>query len=98
MNKIGQRIKMVRKILNKSQMTLANDLSISKQAISNIENSKSMPSVPILCKLLIDFNVNVNYLLTGEGEMFVNSDLKEISLKDTILHEIEKYLDNRGIA
>ncbi len=98
MDKIGQRMKMVRKILNKSQMTLAKELSISKQAVSNIENSKSMPSIPILSKLLIDFNVNINYLLSGEGEMFVHSELKEISLKDTILQEVEKYLDNRGIA
>ncbi len=98
MEKIGQRIRTVRKILNKSQKAFADELSISKQAVSNIENSKSLPSIPILSKLLIDFNVNINYILSGDGEMFLNSDIKEISLKDSILHEVEKYLDNRGIA
>ena len=98
MNKIGQRMKAIRKLLNKSQEQFAADLLVSKQAISNIENSKSMPSVLLLNKLLIDHNVNINYLLSGIGEMFNMPKEIDGSLKDSILKEVEKYLENRGIV
>ena len=40
MNKIGLRIREIRRLLNKSQQELADELNITKQAISNVENGK----------------------------------------------------------
>ena len=98
MDKIGFRFKTIRKILNKSQEQLASELHVSKQAISNIENSKSLPSIALLSKLLIDYNVNINFLLSGNGDTFVNSNNSETSIKDSIIQEVEKYLETRGIV
>ena len=98
MEKIGFRFKTIRKILNKSQEQLASDLNVSKQAISNIENSKSLPSIALLSKLLIDYNVNINFLLSGSGDTFINSNNSETSIKDSIIQEVEKYLETRGIV
>jgi transcriptional regulator with XRE-family HTH domain len=98
MNNIGKRIKSIRKLLNKSQEQFASDLSISKQAVSNIENSKSMPSISLLSKLLVDLNVNINYILSGEGEIFVAKDNSLNTFKTSIITEVEKYLESRGIV
>jgi len=97
MNYIGLRFKEIRKLLAKSQEALANDLSVTKQAISNIENSKSSPSISILCKLQVDFNVNLNYLIAGFGNVFVDDVDNNSSLKKTILEEVENMLNSRGV-
>ena len=98
MEHIGIRFKNVRKILNKSQDELALDLGITKQAISNIENSKCMPSLTILSKLLVDFDININYLIAGIGEIFVKKDKTYKSLRNSLLKEVELLLESRGIG
>ncbi len=98
MNMIGNRFKTIRKILNKSQEQFAKELSVSKQAISNIENSKSLPSTSLMSKLLIDYNININYLLSGIGETFVHRKASDLNLKNSIMQEVEKFLEKRGIV
>ena len=97
MDNIGQRFKNVRKVLNMSQEEFANSLGITKQAISNFEHSKSLPSTAILNKLLINFNVNLNYLISEVGNMFNNQDKIYKSLKSQLMNEMEAMLEARGI-
>ena len=95
----GLRIKKVRQLLNLSQQELADKLSITKQAISNIETGKSSAGLNLLSKLLIDYNVNLNYVIGGVGDIFLadgNSEFNN-SVKNSILKEVEKMLDERGI-
>lgn len=94
---IAQRIKKTRLLLNKSQQELANELDITKQAISNIETGKCSAGVNLLSKLLIDYNVNLNYIIGGVGSVFIENKKTTESLKDTILDEVEKLLAERGI-
>ena len=97
MENIGQRFKNVRKVLNMSQEEFANSLGITKQAISNFEHSKSLPSPAIMNKLLLNFDVNLNYLVSEVGDMFNNSDKIYKSLKLQLMSEMEAMLDSRGI-
>ena len=97
MDYIGLRFKNIRNLLGKSQDMLASDLGITKQAISNIENSKSSPSITVLSKLSVDFKVNLNYLITGSGNVFVDFDANKETLRKTILLEVENMLNSRGI-
>ena len=70
MKNTGERIKRVRTILKMSQQDLANELNVTKQAISNIENSKCAPSLALLSKLLVDYNVNLNFIIGNVGAVF----------------------------
>ena len=97
MNKIGLRIREIRRLLNKSQQELADELNITKQAISNVENGKCSPSITLLGKLNIDYHVNLNYLFSGIGEVFVVCKESENNLKKALLEEVEKFLNSRGI-
>ena len=97
MKEIGKRLKNIRKNLGKSQEELARDLGLTKQAISNMEHTKSFPSPLTMQKLHIDFGVNINYLLTGLGEQFVDTNKTHKSVKSALIKDIEDILNKRGI-
>ena len=49
-----------------SQLKVAMDLSISREAISFYENGKRSPDVDMLIKLSQYFNVSIDYLIFGK--------------------------------
>jgi len=59
-------LKEIRKIRNLSQMKVAMDLNISREALSHYENGKRQPSLEFLNKLSKYFNVSIDYLINGE--------------------------------
>ncbi len=97
MNLIATRLKNVRKLLNKSQDDIAKELNVTKQAISNVENAKSAPSIQYLRKLLLDYSVNINYILSGSGDVFLKNDEMYNNLRKSLIREVEQLLDARGI-
>ncbi|MBR2069515.1 MAG: helix-turn-helix transcriptional regulator [Candidatus Gastranaerophilales bacterium] len=94
---IGTRIKKVRLMLNKSQQDLADMLNVTKQAISNIETGKSSAGLNLLSKLLLDYKVNLNYIIAGTGAVFLQDENTTASLRNSIIKEVENMLDERGI-
>ena len=60
---LSARIKELRIANNYSQVDLANALSVTKQSVSNWENSNIQPSVDILIKLADFFGVTTDYML-----------------------------------
>ncbi len=94
---IAKRFKNIRLILKKSQDELASECEMTKQAISNIENSKSMPSLNVLNILLTKYNVNLNYLISGSGELFNSEEKNQKNLKNMLIEEIEHFFDVHGI-
>ena len=97
MEHIGIRFKNIRKLLKKSQDELAVELGITKQAISNIENAKSMPGLSLLSKLLIDYGINLNYVISGVGDIFIEKEKTYKTLRTSLIEEVERLLDSRGI-
>lgn len=59
-------LKLVRKQKKFSQLKVANDLSISREALSYYENGKRSPDTDMLIKLSNYFNVSIHYLITGD--------------------------------
>ena len=56
----------IRKKKGYSQLKVAMDLSISREAISYYENGLRCPNLEMLVKLSDYFNVSIHYLITGE--------------------------------
>ena len=69
MKEIALRIKKVRQVMKLSQEALAQKLGVTKQAISNIENSKSAPSIQLLYKLADYYNTSIDYIV-GDTNTF----------------------------
>lgn len=93
----GQRLKKIRQSLGLTQSEIGVALSMSKQYFSKAETDTIVLNNRQLVTLLVDYNVNVNYLLAGRGEMF----LQQITPPDNItqrLDKIEKALAQFGIS
>jgi len=69
---IGKRLKAVRTALDFSIEKIALTTGFSKSLISEAENGRKKPSSVYLFGLLDQFKVNINYILTGNGGMFLD--------------------------
>ena len=84
----SKRLTVVRKSLNLTQKQLAEKLKISNTNLSQVEKGKYKPGHNFFYRIGKEYNVNLNYLLFGEEEMFResaglvfetgNEDLKEM--------------------
>lgn len=59
-------LKEIRKKRNLSQLKVAMDLSISREALSYYENGKRSPDLQMLLLLSNYFGVSIDYLITGK--------------------------------
>lgn len=67
---IGQRLKIVRiEIAHQSQEEFASVLCMTQSNLSMLETQKYLPSCMILYLLHETYGVNLNWLITGQGEM-----------------------------
>ncbi len=67
---IGKRIKNFRKIMGVTSSKLSTIIGVSQGTLSDIENSRTKPSEKTISSLIRNTDINPNWLLTGEGEMF----------------------------
>lgn len=81
------RFKQLRQALNLSQEEFANKLGLTRGAIANIELGRTEAKplfISLVCK---EFNVNEQWLRTGEGEMF-----NDISREEEITRFVGKLM------
>jgi len=74
---MNDRIRLLRKTLGLNQGEFAECLAMQSSALSMIEvgeNALTEKNVRLIC---MTFNVNKNWLRTGEGEMFVASPFEK---------------------
>ena len=90
----NQRLKFVRKILNKTQVEFASSIGLTQAGYSDIERGKNNVSGKVKILLKREHNVNIGWLESGDGEMFLpigeNQDAKEQQLILTLQLKIEK--------
>ncbi|MBR6162471.1 helix-turn-helix transcriptional regulator [bacterium] len=70
---VGKRIKKIKNVLNITSSALAKRLSIPLRTIGSYERDEAPPSEKFLNAMISQLHVNINWLLTGAGQMFVNS-------------------------
>ena len=66
---VGQRITELRKQQNISQLQLAKDLGISRQAVSKWENGQSLPDTEKMIQLAEILDTDIEYLSSGRRSM-----------------------------
>lgn len=59
-------LKAIRKKKSYSQLKVAMDLNISREALSYYENGKRSPDLEMLRKMSSYFHVSIDYLVNGE--------------------------------
>ena len=59
-------LKQIRKERRLTQLKVAMDLNISREALSHYENGKREPSIDMLIKMSEYFNVSIDFLMNGK--------------------------------
>lgn len=82
----GERVKEIRKALGLTLDKFGEKLGVTKQTVSRIENGVNNLTDQMALAICREYNVNYDYLMTGEGEMFDN-------LPETVLDELCQQYD-----
>ena len=83
MDTINKRIEAVRKSLDLSMDKFGSKIGITRSSVNNLEKGANNPAERTIRLICMEFNVNENWLRTGEGQMF-----NELSREE----EIAEYL------
>lgn len=79
----SERIKEIRKTLNLTLEKFGEKLGVKKNTVSQIENGRNSLTEQMAKAICREFNVNYDYLVNGEGDMF--SSLPQTILDDLCL-------------
>ena len=74
---MNERLKKLRKNLDLTQQEFANKIGIARGNIGAYEVGKNAPSDAVISLICKQFNVDENWLRTGEGEMFIKQTRDE---------------------
>ena len=66
----GERVKEIRKALGLTLEKFGKEIGVTKSTISNIENDKRSLTDQMIISICREHNVNYDYLIYGDGEMF----------------------------
>lgn len=81
---MNNRLKEIRQKLNLTQKDFSSKLGISQNRISNFENSKSKISNRDIASICGVFNINKNWFMNGDGEIFNSTSNNNISNTEEI--------------
>ncbi len=70
MTTIGERFNTFRRKVGMTQAEIADKIKVSRSFLSQVESDLSIPGGEMLMLVNQHFGLNINWLLTGEGEMF----------------------------
>ena len=74
----GSRLKKARRQLGLNPAQMSDIIGVEKNSYYKYEDGSRFPKPEILSALIIYLNLNVNYLISGEGEMFLTAPLEAL--------------------
>ena len=69
---VSERFAQLIEVLNFNPNSLSKKLGVTQPTIKKLETGATLPNGKVLIPLLELFNVNINWLLGGKGEMFLS--------------------------
>lgn len=95
---LGERLRQVRDAHSLTQQVFAKALTTSAGYISEIEAGKKMPGSEFLMSLKQTYNIDTNWLLAGEGDMYIKKGVaagggEKIDIKDIPIYNIKEWLE-----
>lgn len=71
------RIKKIRKELDLTQQEFADRIGVKRGGIANYEIGRNEPTNSVISLICREFNINEDWLRTGQGEMFIKQTRDE---------------------
>lgn len=94
------RIKKIRRELDLTQQEFADRIGIKRGGVANYETGRNEPVDSVISLICREFNVNENWLRTGEGEMFppIDRQMEIAKFTKQLLDEDENSFKNRLVS
>ncbi len=92
-----ENLKKIRKRLGLSMAKFAVELEMSSSTLTGYERGTRTPSILLCTQLRKKLNVNLNWFVSGEGEMFNREITDYEKTKADILEEVKFMLKNEGV-
>lgn len=91
---VGDRIKLLRKEeLHKTQKDFGNRIGLKPNSVSDIESGKNNPTQQTIKAICREFNVNVNWILTGNGDIYDIPEDEVAAVVSELLEEDNPFYD-----
>ena len=78
-NEIGKRFDTALSVLNLTNKQIAEDFNTSSQNISNLKKTDKIND--LLSRIAVHYGININWLMTGKGEMLIKTNTQEKSIE-----------------
>lgn len=92
--KIRERFHIFRKSIGYTQKQMAFEAGISRAFITHVETGKQKPSYEFLMKIVSKFNLSLDWLISGKGQMFIIDDENILNkLEEKHINHIKKLLN-----
>ncbi len=92
-----ENLKKIRTKLGLSVAKFAAELEMPQSTLTGYERGIRTPSVLLCTQLYKKLNVNLNWFISGEGEMFNHKITDYEKTKTDILEEVKTLLKNEGL-
>ena len=97
---MNERLKKLRKNLDMTQQKFADRIGCKRNTVAKYETGVNSPSAAVISLICREFNVNEDWLRTGNGEMFLttnrNADIARLTRQ--LLSEESDSFKNRFIS
>lgn len=94
---MNERIKELRKSLGLTQLEFGEQVGVKANTIGNYEIGLRTPSDAVIRAICREFNVNENWLRTGEGEMFNPQDEKLAAFIGSLVADDSEHFKRRMV-
>ena len=96
----GKRLREVREALNLTIEKMYHATGFSRSLISEAENGLKKPSSTYLFALLDLYRVNLNYIMSGRGEMFLGEELvfEDFGKDAKLVHSLLMYMKKADVV
>lgn len=97
---MNERLKKLRKTLDLTQQKFADKIGVKQNTVAQYEIGRNEPTDTVVTLICREFNVNEDWLRTGNGDMFlpVNRHTQIARLTRQLLDEEEDSFKNRFIS
>ena len=97
---MNERIRKLRRELDLTQQEFAERIGIKRNTVAMYETGRNAPIDAVISLICKTFNVNENWLRTGEGDMFivVDKELELMAWAGEVLREESSSFRHRFVA
>ena len=95
---IGDRLRQLRRHLGVNQCDFAESIGLKQGSYSDIERGRSGLSNHVKMSLSEKYNVNIDWLVNGDGDMFTGEPKEVNSSSNIIILNINKLVDYSGLS